>query len=143
MTTTSSIDGWEIVDYLGMVSAHVVAGTNIFSDIFAGLSDVFGGRSETYQNQLSAINNEAIHLLRQKTAVLGGNLILGIRIDHDEISGKGKSMFMVTAAGTAVNAHRLVEKQTVSTVKPGYLDSTELERLIEKNLFFQKQKRRN
>jgi hypothetical protein len=32
---------------------------------------------------------------------VGANVILGLRIDHDEITGKGKQMFMVTAVGTA------------------------------------------
>ena len=60
VTTTSNIEGWETQEYLGTVSSHVVAGTNIFSDVFAGVRDVFGGRSKSYQRQLSAIHEEAM-----------------------------------------------------------------------------------
>jgi len=101
VTTTQTLDGWEIETYIGPVFSHIVAGTGLFSDFAASLSDIFGGRSKTYQKQLSSINIEAIELLKNKTSLLGGNLILGFRIDHDEISGKAKQMFMVTASGTA------------------------------------------
>ncbi len=102
VTTTPSIEGWEIQSYLGPVVAHIVAGTGFFSDFAASFTDVFGGRSQTYQKQLAAINSEAIEQLKNKASLLGGNIILGLRIDHDEISGKAKQMFMVTAYGTAV-----------------------------------------
>jgi uncharacterized protein YbjQ (UPF0145 family) len=102
VVTTQSLDGIIIKQYLKPISAHVVAGTNFFSDFFASFSDVFGGRSQTYQRQLSSIYNEAIDLLRQSAYVNGANCILGLKVDLDEISGKGKSMFMITATGTAV-----------------------------------------
>ena len=103
VTTTPSVEGWEIQSYLGPVFTHIVAGTGFFSDFAAGLTDIFGGRSQSYQKQLSAINSEAIEQLKEKASQLGGNLILGLRIDHDEISGKSKQMFMITAYGTAVH----------------------------------------
>jgi uncharacterized protein YbjQ (UPF0145 family) len=106
VTTTQNLEGWEITDYLGPVFSHVVTGTGFFSDFAAGFSDIFGGQSESYQNQISRINNYAIESLKNKTALLGGNLLLGLRIDHDEISGKSKQMFMVTASGTAASGKK-------------------------------------
>ena len=100
--TTSEPSNLKIQKHLRPVTAHVVAGTNIFSDVFAGFSDIFGGRSSSYQKQLSSIYNEAIERLQYKTFQLGGNCIVGLKIDIDEISGQGKSMFMITAIGTAV-----------------------------------------
>ena len=100
VTTTESLEGYEILDYIKPVTAHVVAGTNLFSDFFASFTDVFGGRSTTYQKQLISIKNEAIEKLKQQAQQLGGNCILGLKIDMDEISGKSKSMFMITAIGT-------------------------------------------
>ena len=49
VVTTSSVDGLKVKRYLKPVSAHIVAGTNLFSDFLGGLTDVFGGRSQTYQ----------------------------------------------------------------------------------------------
>jgi len=102
VTTTSSVYGLEVKQYLKPISAHIVAGTNLFSDFFASFSDVFGGRSQTYQNQLASLYNEAIERLRIAAYEIGANCIIGLHVDLDEISGKGKSMFMLTAMGTAV-----------------------------------------
>lgn len=104
VTTTSSLDGWKITNYLGVVTSHVVASTGFFSDFKAGLSDIFGGRSETYRKQLESIDNEAIAELKSKATKLGGNALIGLSIDHDEIGGQGKQMFMCTAQATAVQA---------------------------------------
>ena len=43
VVTTSSLDGIKIKKYIKPVSAHIVTGTNLFSDFMGGLSDVFGG----------------------------------------------------------------------------------------------------
>jgi len=102
VTTTNNLEGLKIRQYLKPLSAHVVAGTNFFSDFFASLSDVFGGRSGTYQRQLSSIYTEAIDIIKQSAVEIGANAIIGLKVDLDEISGKGKSMFMITATGTAV-----------------------------------------
>jgi uncharacterized protein YbjQ (UPF0145 family) len=117
--TTSSVDGLKVKKYLKPVSAHVVAGTNLFSDFFASFSDVFGGRSGTYQKQLTSLYNEAIERIKYAAYEIGANCIVGLNIDLDEISGKGKSMFMLTAVGTAV----ILEKEV--TEKSTLLESNE------------------
>lgn len=108
--TTSSAEGLKIKKHLKPVSAHIVAGTNLFSDFLGGLTDVFGGRSSSYQKQLSSLYNEAIERIKYNTHEIGGNCVIGLSIDMDEISGKGKSMFMLTAIGTAV----IIEKEEKS-----------------------------
>ncbi|UKS25343.1 YbjQ family protein [Paenibacillus sp. HWE-109] len=101
ITTTSVNEAIKLEHYRGIVSARVVTGVDLFSDLFASFSDVFGGRSATYQKQLKSIYDEVIHLLTEEAVKLGANAIVGVRIDHDEVSGKGKQMFMVTATGTS------------------------------------------
>jgi uncharacterized protein YbjQ (UPF0145 family) len=107
ITTTSQIVGWEIQSYLGVVSSHVVAGTGFFSDFAAGFTDIFGGRSGTYQRQLSSLHSEALATLQKAAAGRGGNGIVGLSVDYDEISGKNMQMFLVRATGTAVRARRV------------------------------------
>ncbi|WP_240331480.1 YbjQ family protein [Salinibacter ruber] len=104
VSTTPRLEGWEIREYLGAVSAHVVAGTNIFSDIAASWRDVFGGQSQSYKKQLEQINEQVVDELREEASARGGNALVGLRIDHDQISGQNKEMFMVTASATAVRA---------------------------------------
>lgn len=100
--TTSSIEGYNIVEYKKPISAHVVTGTNMFSEFLGSFSDAFGGRSNEFQNQLSSIYEESIDKLKQNAFRLGCNCIIALKVDIDEISGKGKSMFMITAIGTAI-----------------------------------------
>jgi uncharacterized protein YbjQ (UPF0145 family) len=126
VTTTPSLEGWEIETYLGPISAHIVAGTGFFSDFAASFSDVFGGRSQSYQRQLSAINNEVIESLKNKGSLLGATAIVGFRIDHDEISGKSKQMFMVTAYGTAVRAVQLKSHKTTSEKRTVLVSAEEI-----------------
>lgn len=108
VVTTSTIEGRKIKNHLKPVTAHIVAGTNLFSDIFASFSDVFGGRSASYQKQLTSLYNEAIYKIKLAAHELGANCVVGLSIDMDEISGKNKSMFMLTAIGTAV----IIEENT-------------------------------
>jgi uncharacterized protein YbjQ (UPF0145 family) len=106
LSTTSSLEGWEIEDYLGPVSAKLVIGTGLLTDIFSQWTDFFGAASRSYQNKLDQIEDHALEQLQQRAARKGATAVIGLRVDHDEISGGGKSMLMVTAMGTAVRARR-------------------------------------
>lgn len=102
ISTTNTIEGATIEKYLDIVSTNVIVGTNIFSDISASFTDFFGGNSGTYQSKLQEIHKTAIANLKTKASNLGSNAIIGLSVDFDEVSGKGKSMFMISALGTAV-----------------------------------------
>ncbi|MBR5483510.1 MAG: YbjQ family protein [Alistipes sp.] len=121
ITTTNQVNHRDICDYLGLVTSNLVIGTNVFSDFVASFSDFFGGMSGTYRNQLDTLYKRAIDDLSEKATLRGADAILGVKIDFDEISGKGKSMFMVSITGTAVKlsdpmdgSNRLHEK-TISS----------------------------
>lgn len=125
ITTTNSIEGVTVDKYLGVVTSNLVIGTNFFSDFTASLSDFFGGMSGTYQKQMDTLYKRANEEISRKATERGANCILGFKIDFDEISGKGKSMFMVSVSGTAVrirqngNEKQSEERQFISdeTVK--------------------------
>ena len=102
ITTTNNIENYSIKRYLGVVNANIVIGANFFSDFAASLTDVFGGRSNTYQNKLNTIYKEVMAELKAKAKSFQADAIVGLHIDFDEVSGGGKSMFMVSASGTAV-----------------------------------------
>lgn len=102
ITTTNTVEKHNVVQYIGIVNANVVLGTNFFSDFAAALTDTWGGRSGTYPNKLKLIYKDVMNELEGKARELDANAILGLHIDFDEISGGGKSMFMVSASGTAV-----------------------------------------
>lgn len=45
VTTTPSIEGKRIEQYLGVVAGEAILGANVFRDVLAGLRDIVGGRS--------------------------------------------------------------------------------------------------
>jgi uncharacterized protein YbjQ (UPF0145 family) len=101
ISTTNNIEGCPIKKYIDTICSNIVIGTNIFSDFAASLTDFFGGRSDSYKRKLEIIYNEASKELKQKALNIGANAIIGFKVDFDEISGKDKSMFMVSVLGTA------------------------------------------
>lgn len=120
ITTTSSVDGAAIERYLGVTSAHVVAGTGLFSDIAASFRDLFGGRSASYQKQLEGLNQTALEQLSEKARRMGADAVIGARIDYDEVSGKNVQMFMVTATGTAVKLDKASQASPSMDASPAH-----------------------
>lgn len=101
ITTTPTFEGMPIKEYKGIINTNIVIGTNLFSDFAASFTDVFGGNSGSYQNKMNSMYEAAKKQMQEKAIHLGANAIVGYNIDFDEISGKGKSMFMLSATGTA------------------------------------------
>lgn len=100
ITTTPILSNIEIQRYIGPITANVVLGVNFFSDFAASFTDVFGGNSETYQSKLDSLSHEVEKLIKAKANQMGANAIIDYKLQFNEISGKGKQMFMVTATGT-------------------------------------------
>jgi uncharacterized protein YbjQ (UPF0145 family) len=100
-TTTSTIDGKKITNYIGVISSDVIIGANVISDIFAGFRDFFGGRSASYEKKFSEGKEMAIKELEARAVQLGANAIVGIDFDFETVGGKG-SMLMISVSGTAV-----------------------------------------
>jgi uncharacterized protein YbjQ (UPF0145 family) len=100
-TTTNSIEGRPVQQYLGIVSSEVIIGANIFKDLFAGLRDITGGRSSTYEKVIEEARTSAMNELIQKAQSIGATAIIGIDLDFETIGASG-SMLMVMATGTAV-----------------------------------------
>ncbi|WP_171033116.1 heavy metal-binding domain-containing protein [Qipengyuania marisflavi] len=101
VTTTPTIEGKPIQDYLGIVTGEVIVGANIFRDLFANIRDIVGGRSGSYERILSEAREQAIQELQAECAGRGGNAVVGVDLDYEVIGDTG-SMLMVSASGTAV-----------------------------------------
>lgn len=101
ITTTSTVEGKPVQQYLGIVNAQSIIGANIFKDIFAGLRDIFGGRSKTYEKVLEEAKEDALRELSQKAQAMGADGIIGVDLDFETVGNNG-SMLMVIATGTAV-----------------------------------------
>ncbi len=107
ITTTNGIENHKITQYIELVSANIVIGANFFSDFKASFTDLFGGNSKTYQKKLDEVYAQALAQIDQKASEVGANAVVGLKVDFGEVSGGGKSMFMVSAIGTAVRIEQL------------------------------------
>lgn len=101
ITTTHSIEGREISEYMGIVFGEVVTGVNFLKDFGAGLRDFFGGRSSGYENELMRAREEALEEIEERARRVGADAVVGCKMDY-EVLGQNGSMLMVTVSGTAV-----------------------------------------
>ena len=101
LTTTPTLEGQPIKQYLGIVTGETIIGANAIKDFMAGLTDFFGGRSTTYEKVLIEAKESALAELQQHAAQKGANAIVGIDLDYETVGANG-GMLMVTVSGTAV-----------------------------------------
>ncbi|BAS28730.1 heavy metal-binding domain-containing protein [Limnochorda pilosa] len=101
ITTTPTVEGHPIQEYLGVVTGEAILGANVFRDLFAGLRDIVGGRSAAYEEELERARIIALREMEEKCRHLGGNAVVGVDLDY-EVVGSNGSMLMVSASGTAV-----------------------------------------
>lgn len=106
-TTTDIVQGYEVQDYLGVVTAEVVYGTNAFRDFFAGIRDAIGGRTGSYEKVFEKGQLDAIKELEKRASKLGADGIVGIDIDTGTINVDEKGvLLLITATGTAVKLQK-------------------------------------
>ena len=71
LTTTNTIEGKPVTNYLGIVTSEVIIGANFMKDFLGGLRDFFGGRSGTYEGVLKEAKENALAELRQNAQSMG------------------------------------------------------------------------
>ena len=101
VTTTHTLDGRPVQEYLGVVTGEAILGANVFKDLFAGIRDIVGGRSAAYEKELRRARDLALAEMTTQAQDRGATAVIGVDLDYETI-GDGGSMLMVTASGTAV-----------------------------------------
>ncbi|MBJ8107733.1 MULTISPECIES: heavy metal-binding domain-containing protein [Bacillus cereus group] len=99
VTTTNTIQGKEIIEYVDIVNGEAIMGANIVRDIFASVRDVVGGRSGAYESKLKEARDIAMDEMKQLATQKGANAIVGIDVDYEVVRD---GMLMVAISGTAV-----------------------------------------
>lgn len=99
ISTTSSLQGKEIEEYLGIVSGEAIMGANVVRDFLAGITDIIGGRSGAYESKLAEGREIAIQEMVEKARRMGANAVIGVDLDFETLRD---GMMMCIATGTAV-----------------------------------------
>jgi uncharacterized protein YbjQ (UPF0145 family) len=101
ISTTPSLDGKRVKQYLGVVTGEAILGANVFRDLFASIRDVIGGRAAAYEAELRKARDIALGELEQAARDMGANAVIGVDLDYETVGGQG-TMLMVSVSGTAV-----------------------------------------
>ena len=101
ITTTFTIEGYQIVEYKGLVRGIVVRAPTIAQGIVGGLKNIIGGRIGAYTEMCEQAREQAYDEMLKHAAAVGANAIVGVRYDAAEVVAQG-SATEVLCYGTAV-----------------------------------------
>ena len=99
VTTTSTIQGKEIIEYIDIVNGEAIMGANIVRDLFFFFRDVVGGRAGVYESKLKEAGDIAMEEMKTFARQKNANAIVGIDVDYEVVR---EGMLMVAVSGTAV-----------------------------------------
>jgi len=106
ISTTDTLQGFEITDYLGIVTGEAVSGANIIRDVMATVTDYVGGRSAAYEEVLQKARDNALEEMGDRARLKGADAVVGCSLDYETVGARG-AMLMVTVSGTAVKLRKL------------------------------------
>ncbi len=99
VTTSTHLEGYRIIEHLGVVRGIVVRSRSIFGNIAGGLETLLGGNITIYTELCEKTRKEAYELMIQHAEEFGANAIINMRYDANEVL---QGVTEVLAYGTAV-----------------------------------------
>jgi uncharacterized protein YbjQ (UPF0145 family) len=104
ITTAFVIDGYKIVQNLGIVRGITVRSRNVFATIGASFQTLVGGNITLFTQLCEKTRQESFDLMKQHAEEHGANAVIGMRYDaNDVMSGVTE----VLCYGTAVVVQRM------------------------------------
>jgi uncharacterized protein YbjQ (UPF0145 family) len=104
VATTNDVAGYRVVRHLGVVRGLTVRSRSVIGNIGAGIQSLFGGNITLYSDLAEKARSDAFDLMVQHASELGGNAIIAMRYDANEMAD---GITEVLAYGTAVVVERL------------------------------------
>jgi uncharacterized protein YbjQ (UPF0145 family) len=98
-STAFSIEGYRIVQTLGVVRGITVRSRSLVGTTVAALQTVFGGNITFFTRLCEAAREEAFNVMIAHAEELGANAVIGIRYDAGELM---RGVTEVLCYGTAV-----------------------------------------
>lgn len=99
ITTALELEGYRITRHCGVVRGIVVRSRSAIGNFAAGIQTFFGGNISVYTELCEQARQEAFDLMRQHGYAAGGNAIIGMRYDANDVA---PGVTEVLAYGTAV-----------------------------------------
>ena len=80
VTTTFTIEGYDIVAYKGVVRGIIVRAPTIAQGILGGLKNIIGGRIGAYTDMCEQARQQAYDLLLEDAREVGANAVVGMSL---------------------------------------------------------------
>jgi uncharacterized protein YbjQ (UPF0145 family) len=106
VVTMNELPGYRIIRHLGVARGISVRSRSVVGNIGASIQILFGGNISLYTKLAEQARQEAFELLIQQGEKMGGNAILAMRYDANEMAA---AVTEVLAYGTAVVVERIEE----------------------------------
>lgn len=106
ITTTEKIIGQKILETKAAIFSEQVRSVNLLKDALSGLKSMFGGKSSAYEQEYRLGREGAIQELEAQAHRLGGNGIVGLRLNYSQLINSDIMLIVVTASGTVVKLER-------------------------------------
>ncbi|AJC73101.1 hypothetical protein AJ81_01555 [Pseudothermotoga hypogea DSM 11164 = NBRC 106472] len=104
LTTTEKLEGYEVVETLGLVMGNVVYSKHLGKDIAAAFKTLAGGEIKSYTELLTEARNIALQRMIAEAEKLNADAVIGLRFGGSSIM---QSAAEVLAYGTAVKLRKL------------------------------------
>ena len=83
-TTAFALDGYHVVQSLGVVRGITVRSRNIFGTIGGSLQTLFGGNISLFTELCERAREEAFEMMVRYAEMAGANAVIGVRYDATE-----------------------------------------------------------
>ncbi len=104
ITTETSID-IPIEERIEVIFSEYVYGLNIVKDFFSSIRNVVGGRVKSIEQPIQDTNQKIIKEMKEKAYILGGDAVVGLKIDYSTYTG----IISIVAVGTVVKLKTTME----------------------------------
>lgn len=104
VTTANSLEGYRIVQQLGIKRGITVRSRSVLGNIAGGIQSIFGGKLSVYVNLCEQAREESYELMIDHANEAGANAIINMRYDANEVMD---GITEVLAYGTAVVVEKI------------------------------------
>ena len=107
VTTTFSVEGHQITEYLGLVRGIIVRTPTWGQGLMGGLKGLVGGRNQAFSDMCEQSRREAEEAMIEHARQLGADAVVGVSFDASDVGmGSGVQAAEVLCYGTAVKLRR-------------------------------------
>lgn len=104
ITTATTLEGYHIVEHLGVVRGITVRSRSILGNFAGAIQAFFGGQISVYINLCEKARQEAHFYMIEHAEQAGANAIINMRYDANEVMA---GITEVLAYGTAVRVEKI------------------------------------